>query len=490
MNATKARSRPRPRPRPLPTEISGGRSSSPPPPVAIFIHRRDLRVEDNLALDLVRREAPEGVRVVRVFILHPDQVDPRRNPYHSERAVSFMRECVDGCDARVLRARTAEAALDAWDSHADGEVRLVAFNEDVTPWARTRDARLTAWCGARGIPVLTAQDYTLFPRGAVRPGSGSGSGSASHHYEVFAPFWRRCVARAASEIPRPLPSKRPTRPTRPHPRRAEALAILRRVRAGAFEDYASTRDFPALDATTHLSAYLKFGCVSVREAFWAAADAHGLEHPLVREMLWREFCAQLVAAAPRVLRGQIDPELGNAPLRPKYASTRWPRGEAHPWVARWREGRTGFPLVDASMRCLNATGFLPNRCRMVVAAFLTKDVRADWRIGERYFATQLVDYDPASNSFGWQWAAGVGADALPVFRAFNPWAQGARFDADAAFVLRWVPELATGAVPRALVHRDSPAAAAARAEAGYGAPMLDHARETAEAKAALMMRKA
>lgn len=448
---------------------------------ALFIHRRDLRVEDNLALALLHREAAAvGARVARVFILHADQLDPRRNRYHSARAAAFMLECVHGCGARVLRAPTAEAALAAWDARRDGALRLVAFNEDVTPWARLRDERLRAWCQTRGVRVITAQDYTLFPQGAVRP-----AGGAASHYEVFAPFWRRCVARATSEVPRPRPATGSAAQQGRHPRRAEALAILRRVRAGAFEDYAATRDVPALDATTHLSAYLKFGCVSVREAFWAAADAHGLEHPLVREMLWREFCAQLAAAAPRVLRGQVEPARGNAALRPRYAAVRWPRGEAHPWVARWREGRTGFPLVDASMRCLNATGFLPNRCRMLVAAFLTKDVRADWRVGERYFATRLVDYDPASNSFGWQWAAGVGADALPVFRAFNPWAQGARFDADAAFVLRWVPELA--AVPRALVHRDAPAAAAARAAAGYVAPpMLDHARETAKAKVALL----
>lgn len=387
--------------------------------VAVFIHRRDLRFHDNLALEALRRSlASAKDSILHVFILHPAQTDPTSNPYFSQRAFDFMMRCVSDMGLRVLRANDSMRALESIKAHID----VIGFNTDHTPWAKRRDEELVAWCAQRGIRVVTAEDYTLFPRGAIRTGTGK-------HYEVFTPFYNRCMSRALELIPKPINGKKDKK----HGHREEALRILAQIRAGEFSRYDQERDFPALDATTHLSVYLKFGCISVREAFWAM---HGVSAGLTRQLIWREFCAHLVIACPHVLAGQVGAG-PNQPLKNKDAA--WKRLGAGAF-ARWCEGRTGVPLVDAAMRCMNSTGFMPNRCRMVVASYLTRNMGADWRLGEKYFATQLIDYDPASNSFGWQWAAGVGADAMPQFRVFNPWLQGRRFDPDGTFIKRWVPE--------------------------------------------------
>ncbi len=435
---------------------------------SVLVHRRDLRTVDNAALDRLRLTHP-GLRVVHAFVLDPRQSDPRRNPYYGRRAFRFMMECVRGIEGvEILRGGDESALARLRRKHGGDWPRAVAFNLDYTPFARARDARLVAWCAAQGIDVVTAEDYTLFPRGLLRPNKKT-------HYEVFTPFYRRALAQLDDDGAVMSTTRRGVDDEGASPHRRAALAILARVRAGEFRTYGRDREFPALDRTTRLSVYLKFGCVSVREAMSAARASGSPE--LVRELLWREFCAQLVAGTPRVLAGQA----AGARNESVRADRAWVVA-APTLLRRWKDGTTGFPIVDASMRCLNATGFLHNRCRMIVASFLCKDMRVDWREGERYFATQLIDYDPASNSFGWQWSAGVGADAPPFSRVFNPWLQSAKYDADAAFIRRWVPELR--AVAPAHVH--DPAAASSRRCRGYPAPMLDHAQAVRALKSAAL----
>jgi len=234
-----------------------------------------------------------------------------------------------------------------------------------------------------------------------------------------------------------------------------------------FAHYDRTRDDLAADvhgtSTTRLSRHLKFGTISVREMYWAVFDAHGLHHPLLRELYFREFYYILAWHEPRVLAGQLkhgrsfstsepscpDEERGeyarNEPFDRRFLGMAWrdvgPGSKGERLLRAWQEGRTGVPLVDAAMRQLNCTGFMHNRCRMVVAMYLTKELFIDWREGERYFASRLVDYDPVQNSAGWQWSASVGSDAAPYFRVFNPFVQQARFDPGAVYVRHWVPEL-------------------------------------------------
>jgi deoxyribodipyrimidine photo-lyase len=529
------------------------------PDVAIFVFRRDLRVHDNRGLDALRSRFP-GASVLPLFILNPDQLDPARNPYHSAAAVAFMRESLESLlkqtrgalrfalapsttpsssssrstagvgDAIVLSSLIRE--IDATPPLGSHRVVAVGFNADYTPFARARDAHIASSIAsspsshAGNVEVVAdPSDYTLLGFDTIRTTTGG-------PYQVFTPFHQATTAILSSSTP--SQSRKPHHPpsppalTRPPGRelppasalmplsdarvqkalpesalggpvrpRERALAVLERIRSGGFAGYASEREVPAADATTKLSAYLKFGCVSVREALDAClCDGSGLgplqDNPLARQLLWREFYAHLTHHFPHVLQGQV----GRAPnmaLRRAFDGVRWNIGvtvaTGRSMFEAWKEGRTGFPLVDAAMRCLNETGFLHNRLRMVVASFLVKDLWMDWRLGERYFATRLVDYDPGANNGGWQWCASVGADAQPYFRVFSPWQQSLRFDPDAAFIKRWVPELAT--VTAAALHRWHDAAVrsvrsvrsvrASAASTSYMAPIVDHAVRSRQA---------
>jgi deoxyribodipyrimidine photo-lyase len=196
--------------------------------------------------------------------------------------------------------------------------------------------------------------------------------------------------------------------------------------------YAARRDFPALEATSQMSVQLRFGTISVRELVRHARKRHSAGAEVwLSELIWREFYFAILAARPDVV---------DRAFRRNYDALQWENDEAG--FRAWCEGRTGYPLVDAAMRELNATGMMHNRLRMVTASFLVKDLGVDWRRGERYFANRLLDYDLAANNGGWQWCASTGCDAQPWFRIFNPVTQSRRFDPEGAYIRRWIPELA------------------------------------------------
>ena len=426
--------------------------------VNVFIFRRDLRIEDNRAL--IRLSKLNSKPIIPIFIYNPQQVDPAKNKYYSSHAFSFMLECLhdikdtlyffEGDDISVLSK-----------IHSKLHIEAIGFNRDHTPFAKQRDSTLISWCNNAGIPVVSEDDYVLFSYGDKRLRENGA-------YEVYTPFYRQCV-KLLSLIEKPnavvVPQRRWYKSTiqgsitldsiikknkdKNHGDRMikggrqNALHIINAINKGVFESYDITRNFPSLDKTTKLSAYLKFGCVSIREAFWVCLNRHNTEHGLVRELLWREFYAHITWHIPRVLQGE--------PMKLKYIGKKiWIDDGAAAFKA-WCEGRTGFPFVDAGMRCLVKTGFLHNRLRMVVAMFLVKDLLVDWRQGEMFFAKHLVDYDPASNSGGWQWAASIGADAQPYYRIFNPWLQSAKFDRDALFIKTYIPELTQ--VPSKSIHK-------------------------------------
>jgi deoxyribodipyrimidine photo-lyase len=214
--------------------------------------------------------------------------------------------------------------------------------------------------------------------------------------------------------------------------RKNALFMLRRA-LSTQSDYDNTRDF-LKNSTTGLSAAIKFGCISIREMYHAFFAKYGRKNGLIRELIWREFFAHVLHNFPEVLSGSY---------QPRYKRIGWRTGSrATADLKAWKEGRTGFPVVDACMRQLNTTGYMHNRGRMIVANFLIKTLLIDWRMGEQYFAQKLTDYDPASNNGNWQGISGTGVDMKPYFRDMNPWIQSAKFDAGAEYIKRWVPELA------------------------------------------------
>ena len=449
-------------------------------PINVFIFRRDLRYEDNTAFNHLLMQSTR--KILPIFIFNPTQIHKQNNPYYSGPAVEFMIECIRdvkgiqcmvGDDIHVLETILRKHIID-----------VVAFNNDHTPFAKARDERIQQWCVEKGIACHMSPDYVLFDYDDIKTDGG-------RHYEVYTPFYKKCI-KHISKVHAPIEHRHQSVTARlltfpgcikpdtmaPHHAtpardikggRTNALMILDRIKSKEFKKYDKERDYPSLNKTTRLSPYLKFGCISIREAFFASKKAYGLNHGLVRELLWREFYAHLCWHVPRVLQGR--------PMRTKFDSLiTWEQGPTQDeYFKKWCSGHTGFPFVDAGMRCLKTTGFLHNRLRMIVAMFLTKDLLVDWRLGERYFATQLVDYDPASNSGGWQWAASVGADAQPYYRIFNPWLQSEKFDKDAAFIKTYVPELKQ--IPAKSIHKWYQDHELFK-NIGYPAPIVQHKEQT------------
>jgi len=442
---------------------------------SLFIFRRDLRLRDNTGL---LRALAESDKVIPAFIFDPRQTG--RHPYKSENALQFMIASLRELE-RELRAKGSRLYLfeGAAEKVVAGLVRseglgAVYVNRDYTPFSRGRDAAIAAACRDANAAFVTTGDALLNePEDVAKAGGGP--------YAVFTPFFRaaRSIAvraprdsgrrnyhsgavdgEAGEAVYDRVFRRQNDRLFRKGGRR-EALAGLKRL--GRLRDYEKTHDLPAVEGTTGLSPHLKFGTISVRELHAAVREELGPGHPVLRQLYWRDFFTHVAAHFERVF---------GRPFHAAYESIRWrddPRG-----FRRWQEGTTGFPIVDAGMRQLAATGFMHNRARMICASFLVKDLHIDWREGERHFATELEDYDPCINNGNWQWVASTGCDAAPYFRIFNPWLQQKRFDPDAAYVKRWVPELAQAGAD--LIHRLD--RFEGRRPGGYPAPMLDHGAES------------
>lgn len=423
-------------------------------PVCVFIFRRDYRLYDNTTfIEAVQWCHENGAKILPIFIFNRTQIDPSKNPYFSHNHVQFLVECLEDLSAQIAahdgKLYVCESAsdtdvLDAITSVVD--VRAVAFNKDITPFALRRDEAIDKWCQQKGIACVSCEDYTLLPIESVK-------NKAGRPYEVFTPFYRTSIR---MKVPAPkdqLPQttdcfetsiKFPFAPVdmksyydhnsevEIHGGRPQANAILDRIRKGEFRFYKKQRDFPSKDATTKLSAYIKFGCVSIREVYLVAKTALGKNSLLIQQLLWREYYYNIAYHFPEVLQGQLHGKMRNTFIRGKYEKLNWNTNQDD--FVKWSEGRTGFPIVDAAMRCLNATGWMHNRLRMIVAMFLVRHLNVDWRKGEQYFASKLVDYDAINNNQGWCWC-------LTYRRTLNPFKQTGKFDPQCEFIKRWVPEL-------------------------------------------------
>ncbi len=366
-------------------------------------------------------------------------------------------------------------------------VSRVSWNRDYSPYAKRRDASVQRRLEKAGVRVDTFRDRVVFEGHEIETQAGT-------PYTVFTPYKRAWYGKfecpAAPRPPRDwlkpgvpglesgtVPSEsdlgidrdRTELPPAGESAAGERLQdFLEHDAAG----YAERRDLPAVEGTSRLSPYLRFGTISIRSCLRMALEASGADPGAGEgiakwrdELVWREFYHAILDRFPAVSRG---------PFRPEYARVEWENDEK--LFAAWCDGRTGYPFVDAAMRQLNATGWMHNRARMVVASFLTKDLLVDWRWGERYFMQRLVDGDPASNNGGWQWAASTGTDAQPYFRIFNPVRQGERFDPEGHYVRQWVPELAE--IPPKFVHQPWMMAGGTQE---YPPPLVDHAERRTEA---------
>jgi deoxyribodipyrimidine photo-lyase len=461
--------------------------------------RRDLRDYDHHAL---AQALAAGAPVYATFVFDREILDALPSP--ADRRVEFIWESVRELDAALRRrggglvvrhARASEAIPALADALG---VAAVYANHDYEPAAQDRDAAVAHALAGRGISFRTFKDQVVFERSEVVTQSG-------RPFTVFTPYrnaWQKALApshlaphdvdaHAAALAPPPpahdrgIPSLEAMGFARTN---LAALGIAAGMSGGAarLDDFRSrigayreARDYPAVKGPSYLSVHLRFGTVSVRELV-AFAHAASLRaggdgaSAWLSELIWREFYAQILWHHPHVV---------TEAFRPEYRALAFPNDGVR--FTAWCEGRTGYPIVDAAMRQLSATGYMHNRLRMVAASFLVKDLLVDWRWGEKVFADRLIDFDLASNNGGWQWAASTGCDAQPYFRIFNPVTQSQRFDAQGAFIRRYVPELAP--LDAREIHAPWTVPAAIQQAKGvvvgrdYPPPIVDHALARAQA---------
>lgn len=445
--------------------------------VSLCILRRDLRLEDNIAL---LRALKSSDTVIVCFVVDPLQASSK-NKYKSDASLQFMAQALTSV-SKDISLRSGHFYI--FYGHTKNiveqlfgreQIKALFINRDYTPFSIARDKMLQALCKKYGTAFEAYDDVLLTAPGSVLKRDGK-------PYTLFTPFYKKAQTLQIAEpernkyknyytkklLPEYDPQKLITKENRPIAAcglRTKALDILKHI--DEFASYAKTKDFPALP-TTKLSAHLKFGTVSVREVYNAIAKQLGKQHELIRQLYWRDFFTQIVFFFPHVF--------GSA-FHAKYNKISWSKNKKE--FERWCSGTTGFPIVDAGMRELQATGFMHNRVRMIAASFLIKDLHIDWQQGEHYFAQQLVDYDPSVNNGNWQWVASTGADAQPYFRIFNPWLQQKKFDPDCEYIKKWVPELQDFA-PK-VIHRWY-AMWQENKKITYPKPMVDHAHEAALAK--------
>lgn len=424
-------------------------------PISIFWHRRDLRLNDNAGLYHALR-GPHPVLPLFIFdanILEDleDKKDARVEFIHNHVAALSQQLIALGSGIRVEYGDPVTVWKQLLSTLSIGAVYT---NRDYEPYALERDAAVKALLDGRGIPFHTFKDHVVFEQQEVVKDDGQ-------PYTVFTPYSRKWRAKlhsrpqaAATDPAQSFYLK--SYPTEQYFDRfvkippaavppLESMGFERtglvfpsaEVARGLIRNYDKTRNTPGIMGTSRLGIHFRFGTVSIREK---ARHALTLNDTYLNELIWRDFYAMILANFPHVAARAF---------RPEYDRIAWRNDEGA--FQRWCEGRTGYPLVDAGMRELSATGFMHNRVRMVTASFLTKHLLIDWRRGEAWFAQKLLDFDLASNNGGWQWAAGSGTDAAPYFRVFNPLAQQQKFDPDFAYIRRWVPEYGSPAYPAPIV---------------------------------------
>ncbi len=453
--------------------------------------RRDLRLDDHAALGAAAQCCE---RITCAFVLDPAELRSERT---GAPIVQFFFDSLTALRTE-LRALGSDLALLEGEAAAElvrfgrrTNAEAVFYNADTDPAMRARDVQVTAALEATGVRVEAADDLVYASADAVLPERG-------RFYTVYTPYRRKWNALAQAHPHPPIPSRTLARgrllpaaaigATRDVPRpedyghassaayprggSAEATHLLAAFAAGPIAAYANDRNVPAIDGTSRLSPHLRAGTIGIRTCV-AAARRAGAEAWL-GELVWRDFYHQLLVHEPRVAK---------EPFLAAGAKIAF-RDDERAWNA-WMAGTTGYPIVDAAMVQLNATGWMHNRLRMIVASFLTKHLLIDYRHGERWFAKQLADADLAANNGGWQWSASTGTDAAPYFRVFNPSLQGKTYDPDGTFVRRLLPALAK--VPARYVHEPwtMPPLLAAEADCvigrDYPAPIVDHAAARARA---------
>jgi deoxyribodipyrimidine photo-lyase len=428
--------------------------------VVVHWFRADLRLVDNSALHAACAEADA---VIPLFIFDPVIL---RAPDNGAPITAFMLEMLAALEADLAKVGTSlilrhgDVLEEMKAVFRESKARALYYNRDYEPYARVRDASVEKWARGTGIEVRSFKDGVLHEPEEVLKDDGK-------PYGVFTAYARKWRQRSLDPV---LPAAKIPRKAKPNLPRSIALpglkslgfelsitlppageqmaqAALTKFARGPLLHYGKLRDLPAQSGTSQLSPHLRMGAISPRTVAAAAeraAQAHPASRPhvdtFIGELIWRDFYRQILWHFPHAATGA---------MKPAYQKLAWENDKGR--FAAWCEGRTGFPIVDAGMRQLNATGWMHNRVRMITASFLCKDLLVSWQWGERYFMQKLLDADLANNNGGWQWSASTGTDAQPYFRIFNPLAQAKRFDPDGAYIHRWIPEIDSRDYPKPIV---------------------------------------
>ena len=408
---------------------------------SIFIFRRDLRLYDNTGLI---KALTSSRTVILIFILTPEQL--LDNPYKSDNCVQFMMESLDDLDSQLCEHKSrlylffGKPSQVIEDLITNMPIDAVFVNMDYTPYSTKRDNEIEKKCLDKNIKFHSYEDITLNPIGSIKTTNDKA-------YTKFTPFFNK-----ASETKIPLPAKNDHTNYIKHNikiknefkkdkhnlyvyneniaqngGRTFGLEILKNI--GDFKNYNKDRNILNIN-TTRLSAYNKFGCVSIREVYHSVKKNIGLKSEIIRQLYWRDFYYNLLFFYPKTLSK-------HEPINLKYNNIQWNDNKL---LKKWQLGQTGFPVVDACMRELNTTGYMHNRGRLIVSSFLIKTLHINWTHGEAYFSKNLIDYDPAQNVGNWQWVFYT-IDGSGYTRIFNPWRQSIKFDKDCQYIKKWVPEL-------------------------------------------------
>lgn len=412
--------------------------------LSIFWFRRDLRLEDNTGLF---HALSQNTSVLPVFVFDSNILEKLENKH--DKRVDFIHQALEhiqkklaslGSSLKIFQGSPLEAFQQLT---AEFQVRKVHCNRDYEPYARERDEEIGRFLNSQGIEFFSYKDQCIFEKEEVVKDDGS-------PYTVFTPYSKKWKSKLQASNYKPFETENYFKnfvKTKPYAFPSLQQLGFEKTKlifqptptlpTSLLQQYKEKRDYPGLEASSKLSVHLRFGIVSIRQLV-----AKALQHSetWLNELIWREFYMTILWHFPHV---------ATQAFKPAYNAIIWRNREEE--FERWCNGLTGFPIVDAGMRELNSTGFMHNRVRMIVSSFLVKDLLIDWRWGEAYFASRLIDFDLSANNGGWQWAAGTGCDAAPYFRVFNPTEQQKKFDPEFAYIKKWVPEYGTANYPAAMV---------------------------------------
>lgn len=410
--------------------------------ISIFWFRRDLRLKDNHGL---YRALESGKKVLPIFIFDEDILDLLENK--SDKRVDFIVQTLQTLNSflksknkgiKIFKGKPLEIYKKLTENY---EIEAVYCNEDYEPYAIKRDQEIADFLASKNINFHQFKDQVIFHKDEIVKAD-------KKPYTVYTPYSKLWLNEFQKVDLQGFPSEKKLDNLLDIPfeelkiedigfQKTDLTFEVPEADLHIIKTYEETRNFPAVKGTTQLGVHLRFGTISVRKLAKIAKENN---LTFLKELIWREFFMQILYHFPKV---------ANHSFKSKYDAIPW---ENNPeFLEKWKAGKTGFPIVDAGMRELNATGFMHNRVRMITASFLIKHLLTDWRIGEAYFAEKLMDYDLSANNGNWQWCASSGCDAAPYFRIFNPDEQQKKFDPDFKYIKKWIPEFGTKYYPKPIV---------------------------------------